>query len=82
MSLGGVRAVVAALLTLVLALPLAIVLTFLLLPFWSWLETTWGIEAVGHASLSEWCFVATWIALGVPLAWLGHRAFARRPVAR
>ena len=72
------RGLVAALVAMALALPVAIVLTFLLLPFWRWLEDTSGLEAVGHASLSEWCFVATWLVLGVPLALLAYRAFRRR----
>ncbi|WP_133479807.1 hypothetical protein [Cognatilysobacter segetis] len=76
------RGLAAAVIALALALPVAIVLTFLLLPFWRWLEDGWGIEAVGHASLSEWCFVATWLVLGTPLALLAHRAFRRRGAAR
>jgi hypothetical protein len=77
---GGGRALVAACIVAVLAMPIAIVMTFLLLPMWAWMEAHWGVEAVGHASLSEWCFVATWIVIGLPVALLAHRAF--RPRAR
>ena len=76
------RAFVAALIVCVLALPVAVVATFLLLPLWTWLETRWGIEAVGHASLSEWCFVATWAAIALPCAPLAYRAVRRHSVAR
>jgi hypothetical protein len=69
------RAWIAAIVTLVLATPLAIVLTFLLLPAWSWIEAHWGVEAVGHASLSGWCFVATWIAVAWPAAALAYFLF-------
>ena len=74
------RAWIAAIVTLVLATPLAIVLTFLLLPLWSWMEAHWGVEAVGHASLSGWCFVATWIAVALPGAALAYFFF--RPFRR
>jgi hypothetical protein len=73
-----VRALAAATIALVLVLPFAIVATFLLLPLWTRIEARWGIEAVGHASLSEWCFVATWMVIGLPSAGLALRAFARR----
>jgi hypothetical protein len=41
-----------------LLIPASVVITFLLMPFWSWLEKNTGIEAVGHSGPSEWCFVA------------------------
>ena len=72
------RGVVASLIALALVLPFAIVGTFLALPLWTWIEAHWGIEAVGHASISEWCFVATWAVIGLPVAALAWRAFARR----
>lgn len=62
------KAAIKLILALLLLLPVSIILTFMLLPFWSWLEATSGIEAVGHASLSEWCFGATYAALS--LVWL------------
>jgi len=44
---------------IVLAVPVSVVLTFLLLPLWNWLENTHGIESVGHSGPADWCFVAT-----------------------
>jgi hypothetical protein len=41
------------------------------------MDTHRGIEAVGHASLSEGCFVATWLVIALPAAGLAHRAFRR-----
>jgi hypothetical protein len=79
---GGARALAAAGIATLLALPFALAATFLLLPMWSWMDVHWGVEAVGHASLSGWCFVATWIALGVPAALLAHRAIRTPPAAR
>lgn len=37
--------------------PLSLVVTFILLPVWSWLEATFGIESVGHSRPAEWCYV-------------------------
>jgi hypothetical protein len=78
------RGFIAATIALVVALPFAIAGTFLLLPLWTWIEGRCGIEAVGHASLPEWCFAATWAVLGLPLAVVAWRAIARRgaPPAR
>jgi hypothetical protein len=42
------------------AMPLAIVGTFLLTPFWRWLEATTAIESIGHSGPSDWCFVAVY----------------------
>ncbi len=50
---------------LVVALPLAVVGTFMLGPLWAWVEDTHGIESVGHAMYAGWCFVATYAAIAV-----------------
>jgi hypothetical protein len=44
------------------AVPLTFVTTFALVPFWSWVERTYGIEAIGHSGPSEWCF---WLIYGL-----------------
>lgn len=33
-----------------------VLLTLLLLPLWGWLDTTVGIEALGHAGPAPWCY--------------------------
>lgn len=40
------------------ALPVSFLVTFLLFPFWGWLEASTGIESVGHSGPADWCFVA------------------------
>jgi hypothetical protein len=62
---------------LILSAPLAVVATFMLGPLWAHVESTYGIEAVGHAMYAGWCYVATYAALvtlglGV-LGWLSVR---------
>ena len=41
---------------LIACLPIAIMVTFLLSPLWSWVEATYGIESIGHSGPSDWCF--------------------------
>ena len=61
------RWTVAALL-LVGCVPLAAITTLLLLPFWSWVEGTFAVEAVGHSGPANWCY---WTSYGLWLAVLG-----------
>lgn len=56
--------------------PAGPVLTLLLDPFWSWLETATGWESIGHSGPAGWCFLAVWAALLVLaglLSLLAHR---------
>jgi uncharacterized membrane protein YphA (DoxX/SURF4 family) len=52
----GLRVLSYALLTL----PAAWVVTFLLSPFWGWIESRFGIESLGHSGPSDWCFLAVY----------------------
>ena len=56
-----IRALVAAGLAAV-CLPVAFVLTLLLLPLWSWIEGAYGLESVGHSGPADWCY---WLVYGV-----------------
>ena len=61
---------------LVLCLPLSIVITIALLPLWSWIEATSGIESGGHSGPADWCFwavYATLVLLGATASLLGRR---------
>lgn len=48
---------------LVLLAPLAIAITFYMMPLWLWIEVNYQIESIGHSAPAEWCFVATYAAL-------------------
>jgi hypothetical protein len=37
--------------------PMAAVLTFLILPAWRWFEASTGIESLGHSGPATWCFI-------------------------
>jgi len=54
------------------ALPASFIVTFLLYPFWSWIEVTYGIESVGHSGPADWCFeviYAILLALSLAVLW-------------
>jgi hypothetical protein len=56
------RHALAAAAVLVVSLPLSLILTMLLMPLWSWLEASYGIESVGHSGPSEWCYGLVFVA--------------------
>ena len=45
------------------ALPVAAITTFLLVPFWRWLEEKTKIESIGHSGPADWCFVAIYFLI-------------------
>jgi hypothetical protein len=46
-----------------IAAPLSLLTTILLLPFWSWLEATTGIETIGHSGPAEWCYAVVFLVM-------------------
>ena len=50
----------------VIAAPIAVVATFLMSPFWNWLETETGIESMGHSGPADWCFLVIYLLLLLP----------------
>ncbi len=55
------KIIIPILVAALLSAPMAVVITFVLFPFWEWLESVTGIESFGHSGPSEWCFVAVYI---------------------
>jgi hypothetical protein len=66
---------------LVLSAPLSVVLVFLLVPFWRWLELRSGIEAIGHSGPAAWCYLAVYGMVVVSLVGVvwSRRNGRRRP---
>ena len=62
-------AVVRIVSALLIAIPVAVVATILLLPLWRWVEASSGIESIGHSGPAEWCYLAV-LALVAPGVWL------------
>jgi hypothetical protein len=50
-----------ALAILAVSMPPAFMLTIALLPLWSHIEATYGIESVGHSGPADWCFEMTYV---------------------
>jgi hypothetical protein len=48
-------------------LPVAFILTLVLIPLWSWIEATYGIESLGHSGPADWCFWLVYAAIGLPV---------------
>jgi hypothetical protein len=55
----------------ILAAPIALVLAFLLVPLWSWLESAHGIESVGHSGPAQWCYVASYAFVVIVASLIG-----------
>jgi hypothetical protein len=51
-----------------LAVPASVVTTFLLIPFWSWLERYTGVESVGHSGPADWCYLAVFLTMALAIA--------------
>jgi len=60
--------------TIIALVAVSFVLTILLFPFWSWIESSFGIESVGHSGPGDWCFLVT---LGVTSAALRGTVWLR-----
>jgi hypothetical protein len=52
-----------ALAILVLAVPVAVVITIVFAPLFRWFETQSGIESYGHSGPAQWCYLATYFAV-------------------
>jgi len=57
------RGVAIALVLLIGCFPVAVVITLIASPFWSWLEEQFKIEAYGHSGPAEWCYLVTYSLL-------------------
>ena len=53
-----------------LSVPVGLIITFLLIPFWGWLEKRFGIESIGHSGPAGWCYIASFILAVTVLGWL------------
>ncbi len=64
----NIRVLLLATLVLPLMAVFSIATTVLMLPLWSWLEASSGIESVGHSGPAVWCYGFVFILLLVMLA--------------
>ena len=76
------RTILLSVIALVVTAPLSIIITVVLFPFWSWLESSSGIESVGHSGPADWCYLFVFVVLLTVLAatlMLGLRSNHRQP---
>lgn len=57
------RRLIVFVLAALLIVPLAIGVTLLMMPFFSWIEARFGIEAVGHSGPAEWCYATVYVTM-------------------
>jgi hypothetical protein len=69
------------LLVWVITVPVALVGTFLLAPFWGWFEAQTGVEALGHSGPAEWCYLAVYAVLALLGSLLGVRRRTTAPTS-
>lgn len=69
------RTVLLGFLSILLSVPTAIFVTFLMILPWDYLGKVTGIDTMGRQGPEPWCFVVTWIVLqaGMLVAWMIHR---------
>ena len=67
---------------LTVSMPPAFILTIALLPLWSHIEATYGIESVGHSGPADWCFELVYVlvvaTVGASFAAIMRRSKQRR----
>ena len=51
-------------------IPLAAVVTIFLLPFWSWVESRFAVEAVGRSGPADWCYLVVYVGWVGLLGWI------------
>ncbi len=62
---------------MVVAVPLTLMVTFLLYPLWSWLDVIAGIESLGHSGPASWCYELIYLVLVI----IGVRYVLRKKLA-
>jgi TRAP-type C4-dicarboxylate transport system permease small subunit len=60
--MSWLRSTSLVLLALIIAAPMVIASTLMLIPFWSWFEARTGLESLGHSGPAGWCYVALYAA--------------------
>ncbi len=68
----------AIVLIIIVTVPLSIIATILLVPFWSWLEASTGIESLGHSGPAEWCYAVIFLLLTAAAATVKMRMQLRK----
>ena len=46
---------------LLVSAPLGLMLTLYMSPIWRWIESSFGIESIGHSGPATWCYLLIYI---------------------
>ena len=61
-------------------MPIAIITTILIHPFFRWFEETTGIETFGHSGPSDWCYLLVYLVfVGIAVFIANSIKAAQRP---
>jgi H+/Cl- antiporter ClcA len=52
-----------------LSIPVALLVTIMLVPFWSWLEAETGFESLGHSGPAGWCYLVIYLLVVSLCGW-------------
>lgn len=71
----GLRAISLAFAICLIGAPIAFAATIGLLPLWSWVESRFAIESLGHSGPAMWCYLASYafILICAAVIWLALR---------
>ena len=57
------RTVIVAVSLVLVAVPVSVVVTLMLIPFWRWLEARTALESIGHSGPAEWCYLGVFVLI-------------------
>jgi hypothetical protein len=77
MNFTRTRQIVLYVIRVILAVPISVIVTVILSPFWDWIEHATGIESLGFHGPSTWCYVVMFVATASFLMF-SHRTRRRR----
>ena len=55
--MSKLKSFITLVIVLLVSLPVAVLVTILIFPFWNWFETVTGIESFGHSGPADWCYL-------------------------
>jgi H+/Cl- antiporter ClcA len=67
MSFKPIKRFVPYVIRFALALPVSVILTLMLSPFWDWFERISGIESLGFHGPAPWCHIFMFFAVALIL---------------
>jgi hypothetical protein len=73
--MSKMKFILAFIILLIVSLPLAVILTILIHPFWNWFETLTGIESYGHSGPADWCYLTDYAIIAFISTYVLFRSY-------